>query len=65
MKSGLDKKTLICATLACIIISIVDILLDRAAGFRWFSPKEFMSIVAWLVIGIAWIVYFLEHRKSK
>ena len=69
MKHGLTLKFLLKATAACILLTLVEILFDHFTNIHMFSRTDFEMIVAWIVVGIAWIIYliglFRNHRKNQ
>lgn len=69
MKHGLTLKFLLKATLACVVLTLVEILFARFTNIHMFTRTDFEMIVAWIVVGIAWAIYFLDcfrkHRHSK
>lgn len=69
MKHALTLPFLLKATGACILLTLVKILLDRYTHIRSFSRTDFEMIAAWITVGIAWIIYLVglirEHRKNQ
>ena len=61
MKPRLTLKTMLIATLCCVIITAIDILF----GSRWVSPRQFKTILYWIILLIGWAVYFLDKFKHK
>ena len=69
MKHGLTLKFLLKATAACVLLTLVEILFDHFTNIHMFSRTDFEMIVAWIVVGIAWIIYliglFRNRRKDQ
>ena len=65
MKPRLTLSFMLKATFACVLLTLVSI------GIRYFSPIRvgyfdvFEGIAAWIVVGIAWAVYFLDLYRER
>lgn len=60
MKPRLTRKHMLIATLCCILLTLVDLL-----GSSHISPRDFKTVVYWIIVLIGWAVYFLERFKKK
>ena len=69
MKHGLTLKFLLKATLACIVLTLVEILFNHFTNIHMYSRTDFEILAAWIVVGIAWIIYLVglirKRRKDK
>lgn len=66
MKTGLTLKFMLGATLACVLLTLLEIFVDRITPLDQFTHRDFEMIAAWIVLLIAWGIYFLEHfRRHK
>ena len=65
MKTGQTLKFLLKATAACILLTLLEILFDRFTGIHRFSRTDIKGIVAWIVLGIAWIIYLIDVILSR
>lgn len=66
MKSGLTLKFMLKATLACALLTCVEFIFDNFTSFNHFSHRDFEMIIVWIVLSIAWIIFFLEYlHKPK
>lgn len=69
MRHGLTLKFLLKATLACVLLTVVEILFDSFTDIHHFSRTDLEMIAAWIVLGIAWLIYLVDLlrrcRKSK
>ena len=69
MKHGLTLKFLLKATLACVVLSLVEILFDHFTNIHMYSRTDFEMLAAWIVVEIAWIIYLVgmirKRRNSK
>lgn len=69
MKTGLTLKFLLKATAACILLTLLEILFDQFTNIHRFTRTDIKEIVAWIVLGIAWIIYLIDvirnRRKDK
>lgn len=61
MKPKLTLKSMLIVTLCCVLITAVDLLL----GTSWTSPRDFKTILYWIIILIGWAVYFLDRFRKK
>ena len=61
MKTGLTFKFLLKATAACLILTLVEILFDHFTSIHRFTRTDLKGIAAWVVLGIAWILYLIER----
>lgn len=65
MKNILDLKTMLLATLACVVYTGMEIFQESISPVSWYSMKDFKVILFWAVVLIGWLVYFLQKRKKK
>ena len=65
MKHGLTLKFLLKATAACVVLTLVEILFDQLTNVHRFTRTDLKGIVAWLVLGIAWIIYLIDVIRSR
>ena len=66
MKHELTLRFLLKATLACVVLTLVEILFDHFTNIHMYSRTDFEMIAAWIVVGIAWIIYLVGViRKRK
>ena len=65
MKNILDLKTMLLATLACVVYTGIEFFQEQLSPVHWYSPKDFKVLLFWAVMIIAWIVYFLQKHKNK
>ena len=65
MKHGLTLKLLLKATLACIILTVVEILLTKLTSIHPFSRTKLEMLAAWTVVGIAWIIYLVDLLRQR
>lgn len=65
MKTGLTLTFLLKATAACILLTLVEILFDQFTNIHRFTRTDIKGIVAWIVLGIAWIVYLIDVIRSR
>lgn len=63
MRSGLNLKFLILATLACIVITLVDIHIRKTVSGIYYFPPQAAS--AYVTLLIAWTVYIFEKIYKK
>ena len=61
MKPKLDLKTMLIATLCCVILTALDLFF----GTNWTSPRDFKTILYWIIVLIGWAVYFLDKFKNQ
>ena len=65
MKPRFTLKFMLKATFACILLTFIGI------GIRYFSPIRidyfdvFEGIIAWILVGIGWAVYFLDLYRAR
>ena len=65
MKSKLTLSFLLKATLACIALTIVEFFLRKyVTGWNSFKPV-FEMTAAWIIVAIAWAIYFLDRFKNR
>ena len=65
MKTGLTFKFLLKATAACLLLTLVEILYEHFTNIHRFTRTDLNAIVAWIVLGIAWILYFIEKILNR
>lgn len=69
MKHKLTLKLLLKATFACIMLTVAEVLIDKLTSIHHFSCTDLEMIAAWIVLGIAWLIYLVDllrrRRKSK
>lgn len=65
MKHGLTLKFLLKATLACVLLTVVEILLARFTTIHYFSRTDVKMIMAWIVVGIAWGIYLIDFIRQR
>ena len=69
MKHGLTLKFLLKATLACILLTVVELLLGKFTGIHRFTRTDLEMLAAWIVVTIAWVVYLIglirKRRKNR
>lgn len=65
MKHKLTLHFLLKATLACVLLTLVEILFDRFTNIHHFSRTDLKMMFAWIVVAIAWAVYLVDKVKSK
>lgn len=65
MKTGLTLKFLLKATAACILLTLVKILFNQFTNIHRFTRTDIKEIVAWIVLGIAWIIYLIDVIRSR
>jgi len=61
MKPRLTLKSMLLATMCCVLITAIDILF----GTAWTSPKDFKTILYWIIVLIGWAIYFLDRFKRR
>lgn len=65
MKTKLTLRFLLKATLACILLTIVEFLFRKYAS-SWNSFRTvFEKSIAWIILAIAWAIYFLDKFKER
>ena len=64
MKTGLTFKFLLKATAACLLLTLVEILFEHFTNIHRFTRTDLKAIVAWIVLGIVWILYFIEKTLT-
>ena len=65
MKSKLTLSFLLKATLACIALTIVEFFFRKyVTGWNSFKPV-FEMTAAWIIVAIAWAIYFLDIFKNR
>ena len=57
MKTGLTFKFLLKATAACLLLTVAELLFERFTNIHRFTRTDMKCILAWIVLGIAWILY--------
>ncbi len=65
MKHGLTLKFLLKATLACLILTMAEYLFARFTLIHRFSRTDLKMVAAWIVLGIAWILYFIDRLRNR
>ncbi len=65
MKNGLTLKFLLKATAACVLLTLVEILFDKFTNIHAFSRTDIEMIAAWIVVGIAWIIYLVGLIRKR
>lgn len=66
MKTGLTLKFLLGATAACVLLTVLEIVFDHFTPLDLFTHRDFEMIASWIVLLIAWGIYFLDRfRKRK
>ena len=61
MKPRLTLKTMLLATLCCVLLTAGDLLF----GSKWVSPREFQTVLYWVILLIGWAVYFLDKFRNR
>ena len=61
MKHRLSLKTMLIATACCALLTAIDLVF----GTSWTSPKDFQTILYWIIVGIGWAVYFLDLYRIR
>jgi len=61
MKPRLTLKHMLIATVCCILLTAGDLLF----GTSWTSPRDFKTILYWIILLIGWAVYFLDRFKNR
>ena len=65
MKTKLTLRFLLKATLACILLTIVEFLFRKYVS-SWNSFRTvFEMSIAWIILAIAWAIYFLDKFKAR
>lgn len=65
MKPKLTLSFLLKATLACILLTILEFLFRKYVT-SWNSFKTvFEMTAAWIIVAIAWAIYFLDKFKNR
>ena len=65
MKTKLALRFLLKATLACILLTIVEFLFRKYVS-SWNSFRTvFEMSIAWIILAIAWAIYFLDKFKER
>ena len=65
MKTKLTQRLLLKATLACILLTIVEFLFRKYVS-SWNSFRTvFEMSIAWIILAIAWAIYFLDKFKER
>ena len=65
MRHGLTLKFLLKATLACVLLTVVEILFDSFTDIHRFSRTDLEMIAAWIVLGIAWLIYLVDLLRRR
>ena len=65
MKIGLTLKFLLKATAACLVLTLVEILFEHFTNIHSFTRTDMECILAWIVVGIAWIVYLVRQVRDR
>lgn len=65
MKPRFTLKFMLKATLACIVLTVVGIVLRKVSPLRMDYLDVFEGIAAWIVVGIGWAVYFLDQYRLR
>ena len=65
MKHGLTLKFLLKATLACVLLTVVEILFARFTTIHYFSRTDMKMIIAWIVVAIAWVIYLVGLIRQR
>jgi len=61
MKPRLTLKHMLIATVCCILLTAGDLLF----GTTWTSPRDFKTILYWIILLIGWAVFFLDKFKNR
>ena len=61
MKPKLTLKHMLIATACCVLLTAGDLLFGRA----WTSPRDFKTILYWIILLIGWAVFFLDKFKHR
>ena len=61
MKPRLTLQHMLLATLCCVLITTVDLYFGRSA----LSPREFKTILYWIILVIGWAVYLLDRFRNR
>lgn len=65
MKHGLTLKFLLKATLACVLLTVVEMLFARFTTIHYFSRTDMKMIIAWIVVAIAWVIYLVGLIRQR
>lgn len=65
MKPSLTLKKMLTATGACILITLFNVISYITSPIHLFTPRDFLTILYWIIVLVGWIVYFLERRKNR
>ena len=65
MKHKLDLKTLLLATLACLVYTGMEFFQESISAVSWYSLQDFKVILFWAVVLIGWAIYFLDRFKRR
>ena len=60
MKSHLTLKSMLIATLCCVLITAVDLFRGS-----YVSPKDFKALLYWIIVLVGWAVYFLDLYRMR
>jgi len=61
----LDMKTLLKATLGCVLLTLGWYFIIRPLPVRIDYLREFELIAVWIILLIAWAIYFLNKFKNR
>ena len=61
----LDLKTMLKATLGCVLLTLGWYLLIRPLPVRIDYLREFELTAVWGILLVGWIIYFLKFRKNE
>ena len=65
MKTGLTFKFLLKSTAVCLLLTVMELLFERFTNIHRFTRSDMKCILAWIVLGIAWIVYLIGRIPSR
>lgn len=65
MKPRLTLKHMLTATVCCVLITLLDVVQYFTSPIRLFEPRDFMTILYWIILLIGWSVYFLDRFKKR
>ena len=54
-------KHMLIATACCVLLTAGDLLF----GTTWTSPRDFKTILYWIILLIGWAVFFLDKFKNR
>lgn len=65
MKPRFTLKQMLTATVCCVLITLLDVVQYFTSPIHLFEPRDFLTILYWIILLIGWSVYFLDRFKKR